>query len=97
MTKPDYDFEACGDMQGSATTLPMLVVYDNPTDFAGKTVVRRSDVLLKKPVADIKIWATEVVFDTLLQARHWIRRTYPHLSCVARMPQDEPRIVETWL
>jgi hypothetical protein len=92
---PDSDYEACGDMQMRQKLMPMLVVYDNPDDFAGKTVVRRTDMHMGS--ATVTVWKPQVVFDTLLEARFWIRRTYPHLSCIARAEQDAPHIVETWL
>lgn len=88
-------YDALGDMQLSDKLLPMLTVYDNPSDFPGKIVLRRSDVLMGK--GEVRPWKARAVFDTLLAARHAIRRNYPHLTALPRQSADDPVIVEVWL
>jgi hypothetical protein len=89
---------AIGDMLLTPQSLPMLVVYDNPTDFPGKIVLRRSTVYMSPAEGSTVVVSPEqVTFDTLDEARHWIRQTYPHLTVLSRHPGDEPQIVETWL
>jgi hypothetical protein len=85
---------AVGDMRTSiAYVLPMLVVFDRPGDFPDHVVVRRCDVAMHEATH----WEREALFESLTEARAWIARYYPRLTCVGRGPEDIPPLVETWL
>lgn len=66
--------------------LPVLVVYQRPTDFPDKFVVRLFDLQT----------ATEhcTIHDSYEQARNAIPRRF---AVIARHPNDEPQILETWV
>lgn len=67
--------------------LIMYTVYDNPTDYPGKYVVRRWKLLNAE--ADPLI-----VADTLEEARAAIP---PHLFCIPRQPEDDRAVKEVWI
>lgn len=75
----------------SEEPLYLYVIYDHPTDFPEKIVARMHIVMAgeHRPTTRLKI------FDTLDQAR--IYMTSLGLSCLARDPSDDPKIVETWI
>ena len=84
---------AIGDMRSTGHELPTLVVYDRPTDYPDHIVLRRVDVL----GSTLEPWKSVALFETLDEARRFIRRSYPHLQLLPRCPDDPPKIVETWL
>lgn len=66
-------------------SLEIYTVYENPTDYPGKFVVRK--FVLDKPTDWVK------VADTLPEAR----ATMPlGLFGMPRDPSDDPKIIETW-
>lgn len=73
-------------------TLAMWTVYDHPTDYPDKFVARRFDIDANgaQPSSSIIIAAD---LETL---RH-ILIVDMGLSCLTRSPDDDPKIVETWL
>lgn len=72
-------------------TLWIWTVYQNPSDFPGKFVVRASAILAGRVVMDPE--ATCVV-ETLEEAR---RAIPPGLYRQPRQRLDDPCIVEVWL
>jgi hypothetical protein len=69
-----------------SSSLKMWVIYGNPTDHPSKFVAR--------------LWLTDKPTDTLLIADsleevRWMLP--PGLVCLARDPNDDPKIVEVWL
>jgi hypothetical protein len=72
----------------------ILTVYENPSDYPGKIVVRVAVITgggarpMPLPLA---------VCDTLDEARASIEEHHPGLIRMHRMPGDDPVIVETWL
>lgn len=68
------------------------VIFDNPSDFPGKIVVRRQTVM-----SNGEIWAdNEASFPpTLEHARQMMRNK--GLNCIPRHPTDDPVIVESWV
>lgn len=75
-----------------AGKLAMWTVYKNPADYLDKFVARRFEVDADGPVATASI----IIHDNLDELRD-ILCFELHLSCLARNPEDEPQIVETWL
>ena len=73
-------------------TLGIWTVYDNPTDYPDKFVARRFDCDADgaKPSGSI-IVAPDL--DTLRD----ILAFEMHLICLARSPEDDAKIIETWL
>lgn len=84
-------------MSAAADVLYMFTVYESPRDFPGRFVVRRwaigprqfGDPIKAKP--DARPWA---IADTLAGARESLP---PGLSNLARNPDDDSVIVETWV
>jgi hypothetical protein len=74
------------------TTLAMWTVYDNPNDYPGKFVARLFVVSATGPMATESI----VIMDDLEAMREMLAFEM-HLTCLARSPEDDPKIVETWL
>lgn len=72
--------------------LPIWVIYWNPKDYPGRYVVRRQCVLPggQTLVDPSPSW----VGGTLMGARLAVP---PHTVLMARHPEDDPVIVETWL
>jgi hypothetical protein len=70
--------------------LSMWTVYDKPKDHPTEFVARRFDCTARGPVAtdDAYTGSLELIRESLLQAG---------LIRLARHPDDEPQIVETWL
>lgn len=62
-------------------------VYKDPTDYPGKYVVRRFDGLQPDP-------QPTAVTDNIKQARDHIPDNMYHIE---RCPNDDPKIVETWI
>lgn len=77
------------------SALAMWVVYENPSDFPGKFVVRE----WRTSAAGIQraVEPTAVV-DSLAQAREAVTEASPMaLTVMPRNPEDDPTIVEVWL
>jgi len=72
--------------------LEIWTIFDCPTDYPSRFVVRRFMVAGGKIVADL--FPTAVVA-TLKQARAAVPRRAS--ACLARTPWDEPQIVESWI
>jgi len=72
------------------TKLAMWTVYDHPIDYPDKFVARRFDVDAGGPSASV------IVMDDLDDLRDILAYDM-QLTCLARSPEDEPQIVETWL
>ena len=68
--------------------MTLFVIYQNPSDFPGKFVVRKWE----EKVADQEPTA---VVETLEAAREAVPK-WAHF-CLKRDPKDDPCIVETWL
>ena len=73
-------------------TLTMWTVYENQNDYPDKFVARRFEVDASGPVPT----ASVIICDDLDQLRDMLFSEL-HLTCLARDPNDEPQIVETWL
>lgn len=74
-------------------SLSMWTMYDHPRDFPGHVVVRRWLIGggSPEPVPTQECW----LFDTLENARATMAAR--GLACLARLPEDDPAIVETWI
>lgn len=68
--------------------LSIWTVYDNPTDYPGKFVARMFDG--EQPTPNV------IICDSLEQLRE-ILAFQLHLTPLCRSPEDDPKIVETWL
>jgi hypothetical protein len=70
--------------------LSLWTVYDKPKDHPQGYVVRRFDCTAEGPIATADAYSgdLELIRDTLWRAG---------LIQLARNPDDEPQIVETWL
>lgn len=66
--------------------LALWTVYDSPTDLPGRFVARKW--LLDQPTNDL---LEDKTLDGLRA------KLPPGLTCLARSPQDDPKIVETWV
>ena len=67
-------------------TLELWTVYDSPIDLPGRFVARKW--LLDRPTV-------ELLQDKTLDG---LRKKLPHgLIRMERLPQDDPKIVETWV
>lgn len=65
-------------------------IYDKPDDYPNHFVVRQWDA---QPTGIVPYGVT--TFDTLEEARLSLRKR--RLVSLGREPQDDPKIVETWL
>lgn len=65
---------------------PLIVIYDNPSDFPGKYVARLWDM--------DKSTVYAVVAGSLAEIRNAIPKT---MTCIGRTSQDDPCILETWI
>ena len=75
---------------GCSDIFQMFVIYENPSDYPGKFVVRRWEV----DSGDLYVATECVVVETLKQAREAIP---PGLYRLNRNCFDDPVIVETWI
>lgn len=73
------------------SALSMWTVYQSPSDYPGRFVVRRCEVARGVITHDATPLA---VVDTLEAARAAVPRG---LACMHRHPEDQPQIVEVWL
>lgn len=73
--------------------LVMFVIYKHPLDWPHHFVARRLFVLAgeEEPTPDKCVFATHI---SLIHLRSMLP---PGLACLARCPDDDPEIVETWL
>ena len=72
--------------------LSMWTVYNSPSDYPGKFVARRFDVDASGPKPSMSI----IIMDDLDKLREMLAFEM-HLVCLTRSPEDDPKIVETWL
>jgi hypothetical protein len=72
------------------SVLTMYTIYFNPLDYPGRYVVRGFFIESGK----VEPGELCVVADTLEQARAAVP---PGCAQIARDPDDEPQIVETWI
>jgi len=71
--------------------LPMITIYNSPSDYVGKYVAR---IFIVERGARLNSLSFALVADSLEQ----IRAELPEgLHCTPSSPEDEPHIVETWL
>ena len=71
--------------------LSMWVVYDHPADFPTEFVARRHEVVAggSRPTNEaMSSRSLDMLRDELVGRG---------LTCLTRMPGDDPKIVETWL
>lgn len=68
--------------------LPQFVIYNSPSDYPGKYVVRMWLIGHKMGPTNMV-----VVVDDLKQARDLLP---PGMFCMERAPEDDDKIVETW-
>jgi hypothetical protein len=75
----------------NVTPLSMWTIYDHPKDFPNTFVARRFETSAagSRPTADIMISPTLDDLRDQLSARG--------LTAIHRSPEDDPKIVETWL
>lgn len=73
--------------------LPQWVVYDHPTDFPSKWVVRRWTIGPGVMNCDSEVH----LFDSLDAARAHVFGVYPGAYRLDRQPDDDPNICEVWL
>lgn len=71
-----------------------VVIYDHPIDYPADYVVRvwRIESGNPNPIPE-----AAYTFPTLLDAREFIRQTWPEAVCITRAMQDDPVIVECWI
>lgn len=73
---------------------PMLVVYENPSDYPGRWVVRQHNISANGSTPEPgEPFAVAVSLD---EARLAIRTAHPYMLRMHRLPDDEPQIFETW-
>lgn len=70
----------------------MWTVYDRPRDYPDKFVARRFDI----GKGTVQPSDSIIVAPDLETLRNMLEFEM-HLTCLARSPEDEPQIVETWL
>jgi len=87
MTKPTAD-------KSPPTPVSMWAIYENPTDYPGKFVVREW-----RSLGGVVQFAKDplCVVDTLQQARAAVIGNRRDLLNIGRAPSDDPVIVEVWL
>lgn len=68
------------------TRLPLICIYNNPSDYPGKYVARLWDV--DKPTNMVAIAES---LEEIREAKP------PEMMIMDRMPNDDPVIVETWI
>lgn len=88
MDKPETRFvDNLEDVDYSGLKLTMFVLYDHPSDFPDKIVVRVWDAL-NGPTN------IACLFDTLDAAREAMPQ---HFTCLPRANTDDPVIIESWV
>lgn len=68
------------------TRLPLICIYNSPSDYSGKYVARLWDV--DKPTNMVAIAES---LEEIREAKP------PEMMIMDRMPNDDPVIVETWI
>jgi len=68
------------------TRLPLICIYNSPSDYPGKYVARLWDV--DKPTNMVAIAES---LEEIREAKP------PEMMIVDRLPDDKPEIVETWI
>lgn len=71
--------------------LSVWTVYDHPSDYPEGFVARRHEAYTDDTVAAT---ADAVFAPTLAGVR---AKLPPHLTLIARSPDDDPKIVESWI
>lgn len=75
--------------------LKSFVVYNNPSDYPGKHVLRQQDVVREDSVVRIVPHKEPIaVVDSLDEVREHVPQG---LHNMGRMQADEPHIVEVWI
>lgn len=71
--------------------LPLITIYKNPTDYPEKCVARLWDVGkgVHRPTE------IAVIADNIMELRSKI--PWDSMIVIPRSPQDDPKIVETWI
>jgi hypothetical protein len=69
--------------------MPMIVIYDSPSDFPDKVLARLWD--LDKPTE------FAIAKDSISEIRKSIKIAERWVHCLPRMAKDDPKIVEVWL
>lgn len=77
-------------MTDDPRVLTLWVIYDRPSDYPDKVVLRRQFATRRCVEIDPEAW----VFDTVTQARLAIP---PFLHNLGRYDMDDPCIVEVWI
>lgn len=72
--------------------LYMWTIYDHPSDYPNCFVARQ----WKISAGETTQTGSFVVAPTLDMLRHCMLADL-HLACIARSPEDDPKIVESWL
>ncbi len=75
-----------------ALSMPMWVIYDHPSDYPDSYVAR------EHLVEETGSRPTEnVVMSNSLELLRTMMLTQLRLTCLDRHPEDDPKIVETWV
>jgi len=72
--------------------MTVWVIYDHPKDFPASYVARPQFVMKDKSVVPCRAAWVNDDLDAIRNALEAIG-----LTCLTRMPGDDPKIVETWL
>ena len=80
------------DMVPDGAVMTVWVIYDHPKDFPNTYVVRPQFVMKDNSIMPCKAAWTNDDLDSLRDAL-----ADSGLTCLARMPGDDPKIVETWI
>ena len=70
--------------------LTLWVIYESPSDYPGKFVVRRQHSTRRAVVIDLEAW----VFDSMAEARTAIPEG---LDNTGRYDMDDPAVIEVWI
>lgn len=71
-----------------------VTIYNKPLDYPEHIVAREWDIIAEgQPVP--KYGAT--LFETVNEAREYVKKEYPGKIALTRDPFDDPYIVETWV
>ena len=72
--------------------LQMWTVYDNPRDYPGCYVAR----LFEVDASGVAQTSSVVISKDLEVLRHFLQFEM-NLTCLTRSPEDDAKVVETWL
>jgi hypothetical protein len=73
--------------------MDMWVIYDSPTDFPGLFVARRHEILCGTHQPTKEYYTAKL----LKILRIWVQGEAPGCVLIPRSPEDDPKIVESWL